>query len=248
MWRNLLAAVLLVGLATPALAQRDTGPFITVPPLSLALDRPGVWTLNFAYVPPRIVEVDTPEGKRWAWYMLYRVWNTGDSPQTFVPDFELVTKDGELRKFLDGPQPMVFKQIRKIEDPSISPERPNGELNIQNSITISKTKIPVTKADSVPRAVYGVAIWLDVPVKAPTANNFSVYVGGLSNGLTVTESDDKTETISKKTLRIDFFRPTDNVRPKADDIKVNDNNGLGAEQWIYRAIPAAPKKVEEKKN
>jgi len=247
MWRNLFAAVVLAGLATPALAQKDTGPFITVPPLTLALDRPGVWTLNFAYMPPRIVEVDTPQGKRWAWYMLYRVWNTGDTPQIFVPDFELVTKDGELRKFLDEPHASVFKQVRKIEDPSISAERPNGELNIQDSVSISKTKIPLTKPDSAPRAVYGVAIWMDVPVKAPTANNFSVYVGGLSNGLTVTEGDDKTETISKKTLRIDFFRPTDNAKPRADDIKVNDNNGLGAEQWIYRAIPAKKATPEEKK-
>jgi len=246
MWRNLFAVVTLVALASPAFAQKDTGPFITVPPLSLALDRAGVWTLNFAYMPLRIVEVDTPDGKRWAWYMLYRVWNTGDTPQTFVPDFELVTKDGELRKFLDGAHPSVFKQLRKIEDPSVSAEKPNGELNIQTSVGISKTKIPLTKEDSAPRAVYGMAIWMDVPVTAPNANNFSVYAGGLSNGLTVTESDDKTETISKKTLRIDFFRPTDNVKPKADDIKLNDNNGLGAEQWIYRAIPTT-KKAEEKK-
>ena len=245
MWRNVFAVIVLVALASPTFAQKDIGPFTTVPPLALALDRAGVWTLNFAYMPPRIVEVDTPEGKRWAWYMLYRVWNTGDTPQTFVPDFELVTKDGELRKFLDGTHPSVFKQIRKIEDPSVSAEKPNGELNIQTSVGISKTKIPLTKVDSAPRAVYGMAIWLDVPVKAPNANNFSVYAGGLSNGLTVTESDDKTETISKKTLRIDFFRPTDNAKPKADDIKVNDNNGLGAEQWIYRVIPT--KKAEEKK-
>ena len=58
--------------------------------------------------------------------------------------------------------PMVFRQIRKIEDPSVSDAKPTGELNIQSSVSISEKKIPVTKAESVPRAVYGVAIWLDV--------------------------------------------------------------------------------------
>jgi hypothetical protein len=267
MWRSalnlrpLVAAGLLVtvGLAValvpgPAVArQAPDDPFREVDAVRLPLDRSGVWTLNFAYLPPRIASVDTPTGKRTAWYMLYKVWNTSDTPVTFVPEFELVTKDGELRTFLDEPQPMVFKQIRKTEDPSISDQKPNGELNIQSSVSMSKTKIPVTKPDSVPRAVYGLAIWLGVPEKAPTTNNFSVYAGGLSNGLAVQEGDGGKETVTRKTLQLDFFRPTDNARPGQNDIRPNDNNGLGAEKWIYRAAPtrngtapAAP--PEEKKN
>jgi hypothetical protein len=240
--------------APAAARQAPDDPFREVEAVRLPLDRSGVWTLNFAYLPPRIVPVDTPAGKRTAWYMLYKVWNTSDTPVTFVPEFELVTKDGELRTFLDEPQPMVFRQIRKIEDPSINDKNPNGELNIQSSVSISKTKIPVTKPDSVPRAVYGLAIWLGVSEKAPTTNNFSVYVGGLSNGLAVQESDGGKETITRKTLQLDFFRPTDNTRPGQNDIRPNDNNGLGAEKWIYRATPtpraattpAVP--PEEKKN
>ncbi|MGL6094380.1 MAG: twin-arginine translocation signal domain-containing protein, partial [Fimbriiglobus sp.] len=44
------------------------GQFVPVEPVSLPLDKPGVWTLNFAYTPIRIITVDTPDrGKRTAW-------------------------------------------------------------------------------------------------------------------------------------------------------------------------------------
>ena len=91
-----------------------------------------------------------------------------------------------------------------------------------------------SRADSVPRAVYGVAIWLDVPDKAPDVNNFSVYVSGLSDGLSAKETDGGKVIVSKKTLQLDFRRPTDAFKNKADDIKVNENNGLGGETWKYR--------------
>ena len=66
----------------------------------MPLDKQGVWTLHFSYLPPRIVTVDTPTGKRIAWYMVYKVWNTSDTPVTVMPTFELVTKDGVLTSFL----------------------------------------------------------------------------------------------------------------------------------------------------
>jgi hypothetical protein len=244
MWRSLfnrrpLAAVgLSVALASAAVAQVPNDPFKPVEPVRMPLDKAGVWTLHFAYLPPRIVTVDTPGGKKTAWYMVYKVWNTSDTPVEFTPTFELVTRDGKLQSFLDDVSPMVFKQIRRIEDPSVSDAKPAGELNIKSSVSISEKKIPVTKAESVPRAVYGVAIWLDVAEQAPTTNNFSVFVGGLSNGVAVSESDGGAETVTQKTLQLDFFRPTDNARPGQNDIRPNDNGGLGEWTWVYRAAPA----------
>jgi hypothetical protein len=202
-----------------------------VEPIPLPLDRAGVWTFHFAYTPPRIVTVETSRGKKTVWYMVYQVWNKSDTPERFTPEIELVTKDGQLLKFLDEPQPEITKRIREIEDPT-------GALKIQTSTGIAKEKIPVTKADSVPRAIYGVAIWVDAPEKASASNNFSVYVTGLSNGLAVQEKEGG-ETVSRKTLQIDFTRPTDSLRPRADDIRPNDNNGLGSEKWIYRVVPVA---------
>jgi len=247
-WGKTCGAFAVIGLVAvlgslnvpPAAAQEPKDPYRNVDPLKLPLDRAGVWTLHFAYIPPRIMTVDEPgKGPREAWYMIYQVWNTvdiSDTPVTFVPEFELVTKDGELRKFADMPHPAVLKQIRADEDKT-------GSMNIQSSISISKTKIPVTKLDSIPRAVYGVAVWLDVPVLAPNVNNFSIYLSGLSNGLAVSEADKGPETISRKTLQLDFLLPADKKQRRRDSVKINDNNGLGSEKWIYRVIPV-PFKAE----
>ena len=216
-------------IASPATAQ-SASQYRMVEPADLPLDRPGVWTLHFDYTPVRILTLDTPnQGKKTIWYMVYRVYNTTDTPQTFYPEFELVTKDpsGEARTYLDEPRPTILEQIRKVEDPT-------GALNLQSSISISKTKIPVTKPDSYPRAVYGVAIWPDVAEKSPDVNRFSVYVSGLSNGLARAETDAQQELISRKALQIDFVRPTDNTRASITDIRENDNAGLGPVKWIYR--------------
>lgn len=226
---RLLTAALALGLSTGTVSAQSQ--YRPVEPIALPLDRAGVWTFHFAYTPPRTLVVDTPKGKKSVWYMVYQVWNKSDTPQRFVPEFELVTKDGQLRAYLDEPFPAITAAIRKIEDPT-------GELKLQTSTGIAKDKIPITKADSVPRAVYGVAVWVDAPEKSSATNNFSVYVTGLSNGLAVQERDGGAESVSRKTLQIDFTRPTDAVRAGADDIRTNDNNGLGSEKWVYRVVPA----------
>ena len=231
-WLVRVAACVLAAGTAGAAAGQTPSSYKPVDPVVLPLDRAGVYTLHFSYQPPRIVTVDVPrQGKKTVWYMVYKVWNTSDTPQSFVPTFELVTKDGPLQKFLDEPQPSVADQIRRIEDPQKA-------LDIQTSVSISKVKIPVTRPDSVPRAVTGVAIWLDAPAKAAVTNNFSVYVTGLSNGLAVQQAADGTETVSRKTLQLDFLKPTDNANPAMTDIQPNDNNGRGSTKWIYRVVPA----------
>ena len=228
------AALLACGAAGSVFAQAPApvSQYPRVDPISLPLDRPGVWTLNFAYTPIRILSVEMPnKSKKTVWYMIYQVYNRTDTPHQFIPEFELVTKDTPAA-YMDEPQPWIVKKIREIEDPT-------GALNIQTSISISKTKIPVTKPDSIPRAVHGVAVWLDVVEKSPTTNAFSVYITGLSNGLARADTEGG-EIISRKTLQLDFQRPTDNQRNGVNDIRPNDNNGLGAEKWVYR--PASMRK------
>ena len=228
---GMLALMAVAAWSSPVAYAQSQGQYKPVEATSLPLDRSGVWTMNFAYTPPRIITVTLPDGsQRQAWYMVYRVWNKTDTPLQIIPEFELTTKDGKLQTFLDEPLPLVADKVREIEDPT-------GEYQLKTTVGISKRKIPVTKPDSIPRYVHGVAIWMDAPVEAKGTNNFSIYVSGLSNGLTVAENDSGQKQIKRKTLKIDFLLPTDNARPKMDAFVPNNNRGLGAEKWIYRSMP-----------
>ncbi|MDY3563531.1 hypothetical protein R5W23_005143, partial [Gemmata sp. JC673] len=228
-----------------------TGPFALaqtnlsekkVVPLDLPLDNADVWTLHFRYKPLRIVQVNGFDkngrrAKQTVWYMWYQVYNLPregrpGEPVTFLPQFELVTKDLNTTH-LDEPQPYIFEQIRKIEDTNVSPEKPEGELKFKNSITISKRPIPVSKPDATPRVVSGLAIWTDMAEVAPKTNKFSVYIAGLSNGLAKEELRTGELLIKRKTLQINFVRPTDDNNPLITDIRPDDANGP-AEQWVYR--------------
>lgn len=234
-----VGAVLAVGQAP---AQLPASPYRSVDPVALSLDGQA-YTLNFAYITPRIATVKTPDkGERTVWYMPYYVYNKTGAPRTFFPQFELVTKDpaGVTMSSLDEVQPSVVDALRKIEDPL-------GKYNFHTSISIAEKKIPVALPDTYAesQAVYGIAVWLDVPAKA-NPNKFSVYVTGLSDGLAKKEIEEKGKVvveISEKTLQLDFNRPVASTTNKANDIKVNENNGLGAENWRYRKareIPKAP--------
>lgn len=239
--RAFLGAALVSAVGGPAalLAQPSVGEK-RIEPLDLPLDKPGVWTLHFRYKSPRIVTLDgigkdgKPE-KKIVWYMWYQVYNLAPEgrtaePVTFLPEFELVTKD-LLTAHLDEPQPHIVEQLRKLEDPT-------GILNLQTTISISKRPIPPSKPDAIPRVVTGVAIWTDMAEKAPKTNKFSVYVSGLSNGLATEELKTGEKLIKRKTLQINFIRPTDDNRPQVVDIRPDDANGP-AEQWIYRTTSVA---------
>jgi hypothetical protein len=93
------------------------------------------------------------------------------------------------------------------------------------------------------RKVTGVAVWTDLNEKAPKTNKFSIYITGLSNGLAVEETLTKDQLIKRKTLQINFLRPTDDNKPQHGDIIPDDLN-VPAEKWIYRTVstlkPKAP--------
>ncbi|QEL18456.1 hypothetical protein [Limnoglobus roseus] len=238
--RNILVTLLAMGFgvtaATPVIAQapRAGDPFSTVDPATAAGDKPGNWTLHFRYAPPRIITVDVPgKGKVTAWYMVYRIFNTTSTPQAVTSlKFDLVTKDLNTTH-LDEPQPAVFKAIAAKEDPE-------KNMNLLTTVQVTQNPIPVTKPDSFPRYVSGIAIWTDVDLRANRTNKFSVYVSGLSDGLVAEKQVDASQLIKVKTLQLDFQKPTDNIRPGVDDVKREDNGGLGGERWIYRPVDKKP--------
>ena len=222
-------------------AQPNTGEK-KIEPIDLPLDKAGVWTLHFRYKSPRIVTLDgigkdgKPE-KKVVWYMWYQVYNLprenrAAEPVTFLPEFELVTKDLNTTH-LDEPQPYILDQLNKIENPQNHPN-----LTLKSSIAISKRPVPPSLPDSIPRVVTGVAVWTDMAEKAPKTNKFSVYITGLSNGLATEQLRTGEKLIKRKTLQINFIRPTDDNKPQITDIRPDDSNGP-AEQWVYRTSSVA---------
>jgi hypothetical protein len=238
--RAFLGTVVLGAFTVPgALAQNPNEKMIA--PINLPLDKPDVWTLNFRYKPPRIVTLDALDStgkrvKKVVWYMWYQVYNKSGEPQTFLPEFELVTKD-LFTAHLDEPQPYLVEQLNKLENPTNEPI-----LDLKTTIGISKRPIPPTLPDSINRVVTGVAVWTDMAEKAPKTNKFSVYIVGLSNGLAVEETATGEKLIKRKTLQINFLRPTDDNRPQAGDIVPDDINSP-AERWIYRTVSSVKPKM-----
>jgi hypothetical protein len=234
---GLLLAASGLSITTTASAQpKANDPFRLVEPAPAAGDKTGNFTLHFRYIPPRILTVDVPgKGKVTVWYMVYRIYNTTQTPQNVTSlKFELVTKD--LNTYhLDEPQPAVFKAIVEREDPT--PEKP---LKLQTTTQITQSPIPVTKPDSFPRYISGIAVWTDIPKLAAKTNKFSVYVSGLSDGLTAEVQPDQSKLIKVKTLQLDFYKPTDATSTGIDDIKPENNGGLGGEKWIYRPVQKKP--------
>ena len=93
----ILATALSGAIGGPLSAQDQPGER-KVEPQKLPLDRNDVWTLHFRYKPPRIMTVEGFDAKgnpakQIVWYMWYQVYNRSGEPVTFVPEFELVTKD-----------------------------------------------------------------------------------------------------------------------------------------------------------
>jgi hypothetical protein len=232
-WRAILGVIALLTACTPAVFAQSRLEK-KVDPIALPLDKADVWTLHFRYKPPRIVTLDGLDkngqpAKKNVWYLWYQVYNMSGDPQTFLPEFELVTKDLNTTH-LDEPQPILLEQLRRIEDPT-------GVLNIQSTIGISKRPIPPSLPDAISRKVSGIAIWTEMNEKAPKTNRFSIYITGLSNGLSIEEAANNDKLIKRKTLQINFLRPTDDSKPQLGDI-ISDDINSPAERWIYRTVSA----------
>lgn len=196
-----------------------------------AKDTDQVWALDFRFKDPRLITVDVPgRGKKVVWYMWYQVVNNTKEPRTFIPDFDLVTIDKHTSHH-DQVLPKAEESIKRIEDPT-------GYLNIKNSVTIANNPIPITKADSAPRAVTGVAIWDDIFAQEPDTTRFSIFVSGLSNGW----SKDDQGIVRRKTLQLNFKRLSDRAHLDTE-VKF-----IAPSEWIYRAtaIKAEGEKAMEK--
>ncbi len=183
----------------------------------LPRDRSGIWVLDFAFKPMRIVTVELPnKGRRNIYYLYYRVVNRTGKPIMFVPQFTFVTDTG--KRYEDVVIPQAVKLIQAREDAAIPLL---GAVNVLGVI-------PPSTKDGIDDAVYGVAIWDDID---PKADAFKIYVRGLSDGyqeLPPPAGADK-PAVRYKTLRIDFIRRGDALHINEKEIQILDP----PYEWIY---------------
>ncbi|MFO0878714.1 MAG: hypothetical protein U0840_15340 [Gemmataceae bacterium] len=215
-----------------------------------------LWVLDFKFKDPRLIKVNVPGlGQRVCWYLWYQVINRTGEPRTFIPDFELVTNDTRTPMvYRDQILPSAQEAISRVEDPT-------GYYNIKNSVTIAREPIPPSQAKAAPKAVTGVAIWIDPNEVAPTddddakkrkekteklaeSNRFSIFVAGLSNGWSITDPipPDTKHVIRRKTLQLTFRRLADKFSTKSEAIQF-----VPPVQWVYRASSTLDLKGTAKK-
>lgn len=182
----------------------------------LPRDKQGIWVLDFAFKPLRIVTVDIPgKGRRQIHYLYYKVVNRTGKPRMFVPQFIMVNE--EQHKIEDEVIPKAIPIIQKREDPSIP---------LLGAVDIIGMILPSTKPH-VDDAVYGVACW---DRWDPKADRYSIYVRGLSDGFKEIPGKDGGKTVTVyKTLRIDFIRRGDPLNLNEKEIQLADP----PYEWVY---------------
>jgi hypothetical protein len=205
-------------LKTTPVRRESPGPNVQLVDASpLPRDREGIWILDFAFKPMRIVRVDVPgKGRRPVHYLYYRVINRTGKPRMFVPRFTLVTDT--RRRNEDVTIPEAVRVIQARED---------ATKDLYGAIDVVGVLPPSGGKQGVDDAIFGVALWDNVD---PRADAFSVYVQGLSDGYQVVEPPGGGEPqIRYKTLRIDFYRPGDEFDLTEREIRLGDP----PYDWIY---------------
>lgn len=183
----------------------------------LPRDKEGIWVLDFAFKPVRLITTEIPgKGRRLIHYMYYRVVNHTGKSRVFVPQFTLVTDTG--KRYEDTVLPQAVPIIEAREDPTIP---------LLGAVNIMGTVPPSTK-EGVDDAVYGVAVWEGVD---PKADRFNIFVRGLSDGyqLLPAAAEGTKPTVRHKTLRIDFIRRGDDRNLSEREIQLLEP----PYEWIY---------------
>ena len=203
-----------------------------------------IWALEFAFKPPRQIDVDVPardfrmQRKR-VWYLVYRVKNTGarrivmadgdatrlrsetvQQPVRFLPHFVLESVEGLSKQ--EGA--LAFRAyLDRVVPGAVAAirEREDTRLDLHDSARMSERDLTPGEER------WGVAVWEDVD---PRIDFFSIYVRGLTNAIRWRPRADATfaadsvpvagEEHVLESLRLDFWRPGDDATSLDDEMSV----------------------------
>ncbi|MFM8734198.1 MAG: hypothetical protein ACKOC8_03280 [Pirellulales bacterium] len=196
-----------------------------------------IWCLEFAFKPPRLLDVDVPataeqmQRKR-IWYLVYRVKNVGGRRVLAAEGED--GKDADARKVETFEAPVrflphfVLESLEPVEDgEGLASYRSYLDRLVPSAMdAIRRREDPrrtffdsaeISASDIAPgEERWGVAIWENVD---PRVDFFSIYIRGLTNairwrqkpGSVIKAGDPPGSDIEEtlESLRLDFWRPGD---------------------------------------
>lgn len=203
-----------------------------------------VWCLEFAYKPPRYIDVDVPGAdlkmrRKRVWYLLYRVRNVGgrrsvtagndpdtrvketfEKPIRFLPHFVLESVEG-----LSTPEGELSYRgyLDRVVPSAVEPIRSREGLEgrLYDSASMVETEIAPGEER------WGVAVWEDVD---PRIDYFSIFVRGLTNSIrwrlneNARFSPDDPPGVGTdhalESLRLDFWRTGDEHRAAEEEVSI----------------------------
>jgi hypothetical protein len=220
-----------------------------------------VWALKFQFKPMRMIWVDVPQTsgriqRKLIWYMVYSVTNSGkvlhptqdaDLPYDTVEKRQLFDVKSVDRAVQFTPEFVLEGHQRMKEDEGFTKAYPDRVIPVaMDPIRLREdpkrkflTSVEMCRDIAVGETVWGIATWEDVD---PRIVRFSVYVFGLTNSYrwkdTPTEykAGDpvlKGRKLYKKTLKLNFWRPSDPYYEHEEEIRYGVPEGVDYE-WVYR--------------
>jgi hypothetical protein len=193
-----------------------------------------IWALEVRYKPVRMLVLKRAGSAggdsktELYWYLAYRVVvressrlpdaaSPGDERPLFVPEFTLVTNDGNSsRRYPDRVFAGVVAAINKRE-----------RYQHKNAVEVVAPLPPMTPDRSKTlRSLDGVAVWHGVD---PDTDHFAVHMAGFSNGYRVRAAENGTEVVERRMLVQNFWRPGDRFEQFEAEIRLD-----GEPQWVYQ--------------
>lgn len=202
--------------------------------------QPALWVMEVNFKPLRFIKVDITNPQtgnvepKYVWYVVYRAINrplaaqqVADRPanpldkpvlpQQFIPEFTLVTTDGDAPKlYHDQALPEAVAAISRRE-------RRAFKSSVDVVTDVPPPSTPKAETDT---AIYGVATFVGID---PRADKYTLYMTGFSNGMKVVDAPDGTKGVLHKTIEMEYWRPGDQFDQDEPEIRLQ-----GQPRWIYR--------------
>lgn len=166
-----------------------------------------IWCLEFAYKPPRTIEIDVPEKgytlrREKVWYLVYRVKNIGGRRVVFAKDKNNPEKEDRTEPRLEPLNDLSIRfEPHFVFETHEALSRDEGLLEHRDFLDrfIPTAMMPISQREKIPLEAlhdsisigeeplmpneqrWGVAIWQDVD---PRIDFFTIFAYGLTNAMT----------------------------------------------------------------